>query len=86
MSIKSGIRDNHKRGRLGDNLLECISPHSQVLRDPSCFPRNPKKIRNTGHCYDRNHGYVATVNHCRKVLEKAGFNPDTQWGYELKPE
>lgn len=30
MSIKSGIRDNHKRGKLGEYLSNCISPNSQL--------------------------------------------------------
>jgi hypothetical protein len=70
-----------------DKLISANLPKTcQVSRDPSYFPRNPKKIGNTGYYYDGNHGSVAIVHQCRKAMEKAGFNPDTQWGYELKPE
>lgn len=70
-----------------DKLINANLPKTcQVSRDPSYFPRNPKKIGNSGYYYDGNHGSVAIVHQCRTAMEKAGFNPDTQWGYELKPE
>ncbi len=70
-----------------DKIVNANLPKTcQVSRDPSYFPRRPKKIGNTGYYYDGNHGSVAIVHQCRKVMEVAGYDPNTQWGYELQSE
>ncbi len=68
-----------------DKLIGANLPKScQVTTDPSLFPRRPQKIGNTGYYYDGNHGSVAIVHQCRRAIQAAGYNPDTNWGYDLK--
>lgn len=66
---------------IGANLPKAC----QVSTDPKYFPRSPKRIGNTNYYYDGNHSSSAIVSHCKRAMEVAGYNPNTQWGYELKP-
>lgn len=67
-----------------DKLIGIRLPKTcSISKNKDYFSRTTRKINND-YYIDVNLGSEAIVSHCKKVVEAAGYNPDTDWGFELR--
>jgi predicted type IV restriction endonuclease len=67
-----------------DKLIGVSLPKTcSISKNKDFFSRTTLKI-DKDYYIDINLGSVAIVKHCKQVVKAAGYNPETDWGFELR--